>query len=165
MMTKLIGVLVLITGFSSLAGTHSSGLNIRQSSSDLPLDRSDCLYCGACENESMHDVLGDVETGNSTGSGHAHCSAIGSCQSGHANHSWIGPGGCSGGLAHSEDMNTLRLAATAGNTDSIRAIRDRYPDSVFLNTNRRAIQVIGCDGGVVAQLVLERDVFEAVSAQ
>jgi hypothetical protein len=115
--------------------------------------RGECLDCQECKNTSLHYVMEDVISGNSSGTnGHAHCSAIGDCFSGHADHSWVGMCGAFG--MKEEDVVALSVGAETGNERTIRAMMARFPSHIIASHARSLGQVIGCDGGVVAQFVV-----------
>jgi hypothetical protein len=60
---------------------------------------------------------------------------------------------------HIETVNViyfriLSVGAETGNERTIRAMMARFPSHIIASHARSLVQVIGCDGGVVAQFVV-----------
>lgn len=114
-----------------------------------------CVDCQVCENTSKHSAEEGVESGNSEGSGHEHCSVIGDCFSGHDGHSWV-VGGCEGGLAIRQDsFDAVTTALSVRAYDHLLSTVEPEAHRIVINEVRNAVQVLDCRGLVILHLPAE----------
>jgi len=66
------------------------------------------------------------------------------------------PGGCTSSLANAPSVSSVWLAARAADADGVQTLLDANPNYVVYNATRAALQVIGCEGVVLAHIPLRR---------
>jgi hypothetical protein len=60
------------------------------------------------------------------------------------------------------DMTELWEDLSSTNVTRIRNALTQHPTRVSLNKERKAVQIIGCDHGIIGHVTLREDLFEAV---
>ena len=76
----------------------------------------------------------------------------GSCATKH------GPEGCSGGMLQRGDVESLERAVLAGSVSEVEGLIQRFPENIALNTERGAVQVRDCTGGLIAHFPVDPDI-------
>lgn len=118
-----------------------------------PITSADaCLYCSSCTSEAGHKATGAPAQGNAWGIMHQHCSVVGTCQGGHFHY----PTTCDGFSFSPSELTEMWYAVLDGEQD-FDAIFGRYDGRLHVNAERKALQVLGCSGTVVAHIPLTDD--------
>lgn len=144
---------VAIGGIMVLAGLVVHATSARAGEIGPPiLNGENCLDCtsNGCTVGGTHKVVEDVDWGNSEGSGHFYCSAIGSCLMGHQDHSWVGS--CEAGGLEQPDLDLLTGAVEDSNSSVLRTLIASHPQTVLISRTRGTVQVVGCNGHISVQL-------------
>jgi hypothetical protein len=148
------GVVALFGATVITIASPSSAVNAELFS--LPAT-DECLSCSTCQNTSQHTAPGPVDTGNAFGIAHSHCSAIGDCSFGHFHDAQT----CSGFALKTLPALWKDIAAADG--DKLRQVISGYGAVVSYNTQRQAVQVLGCSGVVIAHIPLSQHQIAALA--
>jgi hypothetical protein len=160
-------VFMLFVGAES-AERGQPGLDIDRPSSSFPVEIADmlsvpfggeCHDCTQCSDDPIRHEA--AEAGRfvftSAGSHGLHeCSgalSLGDCSSGHVHDPWQCPPNELGEGDSLSMIEVMQLLVEA-QPEELKALLDRHRKYVSFNQGRSAIQVFGCEGGVIAHLPL-----------